>query len=190
MKRVILPVLLILIVGLGVFFGLSLKKPESAVRPMVKEAQVQTIAAPQRLIIPKLDLTAKVESVGLDQQGRMDVPKIADDVGWYDLGSKPGEKGNAVIDGHFDKVTGAAAVFYNLNKLTIGDQVITKDAQGQQYTFVVVRKTSYPYNQFPLQEVFGPSQVPQLNLITCNGTWDKTKKNYSERIVIFARLIK
>jgi sortase A len=46
----------------------------------------------------------------------------------------------------------------------------------------------YPYNQFPLTEVFGDAEIPRLNLITCNGVWDKNSKNYSDRLVVYSKL--
>src|SRR5437764_1044364 len=67
----------------------------------------QVFYPPKNLKIPKIGIIANSESVGLDSQGRMDVPKKAEDVGWYNLGFKVGEKGSVVLDGHFDDVTGA-----------------------------------------------------------------------------------
>src|SRR5947209_7865092 len=67
---------------------------------------------PQRIVIPSLNVDSTIEQVGLDSQKRMDVPKNVFDVGWYDLGVRPGQIGSAVIDGHFDTPTGAPSVFY------------------------------------------------------------------------------
>ncbi len=150
----------------------------------------QTVAAPTKLTIPKLGIVAAVESVGMDSQGRMDVPKNADNVAWYNLGYKPGDLGNAVIAGHYDRETGAPAVFYDINKLQVGDKIITTDVHGKEISFSVIRNTNYPYEQFPLKEVFGSSSKPMLNLITCEGTWNKITHNYSHRTVVFAEMIK
>src|SRR5260221_1494026 len=56
------------------------------------------VGIPVEMRIPKLHMDAQIESVGLDSHQRMDVPKKVNDVAWYNLGSKPGEKGSAVID--------------------------------------------------------------------------------------------
>ncbi|HZE87667.1 MAG TPA: class F sortase [Methylomirabilota bacterium] len=163
---------------------------QAAVLPSPTITSIQTVAlSGQTLSIPKINVSASIESVGMDSQGRMDIPKNADDAAWYNLGVKPGEKGNAVIDGHYDKASGAPAVFYNLTKLHAGDMIIIRDRQSKQYTFAVVRIQNYPYDNFPLQEVFGQSTQPMLNLITCEGTWNKTTKNYSHRTVVFAKLV-
>ena len=149
---------------------------------------VSSVSAPLTLSIPKIHVNAQVESVTTDSQGRMDVPKHVEDVGWYSLGYKPGETGSAVIDGHYDTVTGAPASFYNISQLNVGDEVDVTDAANKTRTFLVTQNVSYPYNGLPLQQIFHTTDKPRLNLITCHGTWDKASKNYSEREVVYAVL--
>lgn len=158
---------------------------EAAVLPSPAEV---VAAIPQNLFIPKLNVNAFVEQVGQDAGGKMDVPKEVMNTGWYQLGFKPGESGNAVMAGHLDTVTGAPAVFYNLGQLQIGDQVIVTDINGKNLNFEVVRIQSYPFNQVPLEEVFGPSDKPKLNLITCTGVWNVGSRNYSNRLVVYTEL--
>lgn len=150
-------------------------------------AQAPLIGVPERLSIPKLGINVFVEQVGLDSQHRMDVPKNTDNAGWYDLGYKPGEEGNAVIDGHLDTLYGPS-IFYNLENLTMGDEIFVTDDTGRQLIFIVTSTASYPFDQVPLQAVFGPSDKPHLNLITCGGGWDSVNKNYSNRIVVYSDL--
>ncbi len=144
---------------------------------------------PRRLIIPKLGIDTAVEQVGLDSQGRMDIPSNNVDVAWYKLGYKPGEKGGAVIDGHLDTVTGAPAVFYYLANLQKGDQIMVTNDQGKTLTFVVTDNISYPFDRVPLNRVFGPADKPMLNLITCVGIWDQADRNYSNRQVVYSELV-
>lgn len=154
----------------------------------VASVQTKNPGVPVTLTIPKLAIEAEVESVGLDSDGDMDIPKNSDNVAWYNLGYKPGDQGNAVIAGHFDKVSGAPAVFYDLEKLGIGDTVITTDQEGGTMAFTVVRIATYPDEDFPLQEVFGPAQKPMLNLITCDGKWNNATKSYSHRTVVYTEM--
>jgi sortase A len=126
--------------------------------------------------------------VGLDPQGKMDVPKEPEDVGWYNLGAKPGENSSAVIDGHLDTLTGAPAVFYNLTKLEIGDKIVIDDELGKTRTFIVTSKEEYDFDKVPLKQVFDSPGQPTLNLITCEGVFDNANKNYSKRVVIYSRL--
>jgi sortase A len=200
MKRLFVLLILLIIVWVGISYGIQYS-PMSGLNknlPVTSDAptsengvlpQEGQIALPQTLRIPKINVTANVEEVGLDAQGRMDVPKDADNVGWYKLGYKPGQKGNAVLAGHYDKETGDPAVFWDISKLEPGDKIIVADVQGKEYTFELKKMVKYPYNDFPIKEVFGDADKPMLNLITCQGTWDSTSNNYSHRIVVFAELV-
>ncbi|MBI2599585.1 class F sortase [Candidatus Daviesbacteria bacterium] len=154
--------------------------PTIAPKPVVSEPDV--------LVISKLNIRVKVEPVGEDTSGKMDVPKVVENVGWYNLGFKPGEEGSAVIAGHFDTVTGAPAVFYYLNQLTKGDEVIVTDKNGKNYTFKVEKSVSYPVDQAPLEEIFANKDKARLNLITCFGTWDVGNRNYTDRLVVYTEL--
>jgi LPXTG-site transpeptidase (sortase) family protein len=145
-------------------------------------------ALPKELLIPAIHVDAPVEQVGTDPDGAMSAPAEWNDVGWYKGGYRPGQPGNAVMAGHLDSTTDKA-VFWDLNKLKKGDQVIVKDDDGSQLTFAVVGSEVYPFDNAPLQKIFGPSGVPMLNLVTCDGTWDKAAKNYNERLVVYTQLI-
>ncbi|OGH12060.1 MAG: hypothetical protein A2857_03535 [Candidatus Levybacteria bacterium RIFCSPHIGHO2_01_FULL_36_15] len=147
------------------------------------------IETPVKLVIKSINVDTNIELVGLDKQNRMDIPKDWYNVGWYQYGPKPGEAGNAAIDGHVDTPTGAPSVFYNLSKLKKDDQIEVYDKRGKKYVFVVTRNTSYPLEQFPSSEIFGPSTKAKLNLITCAGEWDKKFKQYSNRLVIYSQLV-
>lgn len=147
------------------------------------------VGLPKKLIIPKLGVNTIVESVAMDSEGRMDVPKNVENVAWYNLGPKPGLFGSAVLAGHFDKVTGAPAVFFDLDKLKVGDEIISVDEFNKEYKFKVVDKRTYIYNQVPLEQVFNSNDKSRLNLITCGGQWIATQKNYSNRTVIYSELV-
>lgn len=149
-----------------------------------------TNSLPAHLIIDSLGINAPIESVGMDAQGRMDVPKDADNVAWYNLGFKPGEKGSAVIAGHLDRVSGAPAVFYHLNDLQPGDIVKVQLQNDSVLQFRVINKKAYPSDTLPLEEIFNTQDKSRLNLITCNGTFNQQQKNYSNRLVVFTELVR
>lgn len=144
---------------------------------------------PELLSIPKINVSAKVEFVGLDKEGKMDIPKDVWNVAWYKLGAKPGEKGNAVFAGHLDQKDGSPAIFWDLNKLNEGDIITVKDKDNKEFTYKVVAKAVYDLNKFPLEEVFGVNKKARLNLITCKGAWDKQSQTYSERLVVYSELV-
>lgn len=141
---------------------------------------------PVRLKIPKINVDAPIEQVGLTSDGSMDTPKDPLDVASYSPGPRPGETGSAVIDGHFDRKGGSPGVFYNLNKLQNGDKLSVEDETGATITFVVRESRKYD-PKADAAGVFrsGDGKV-HLNLITCSGVWDTGQQSYSNRLVIFA----
>lgn len=149
----------------------------------------QSVGVPLTLTIPSIGVTAPVEQVGLDDKKAMDVPKNVDGVGWYNLGTKPGDLGSAVVAGHMDKVTGEPAVFYDLEKVKIGDEILVMDEKQIQYRFKVTGSYSFPFDKLPLTEIFASTDKSRLNLITCGGEWDAKKKNYSNRLVVYTELV-
>ena len=141
---------------------------------------------PTKLIIPKLNLNAQVEHVGLTPDGEMEVRKEPGSLGWYSLGARPGEVGAAVMAAHSGWKNNIPALFDHLDQLVPGDQIMVDDESGQRLTFVV--RESRRYNpDADATEVFSSSDGQRhLNLITCKGIWNKVTKNYSERLVVFA----
>ncbi len=146
-------------------------------------------ATPVRLQIPTLMLDTVIEAVGHDKNGAMGIPGQVNNVAWYAPGYLPGEWGNAVIAGHLDLANGAPAVFWSIGKLGVGDPIIVTAADGTQYHFAVTSQATYPYDQAPIDEIFGFSLRSQLNLITCKGEWNRGTRNYSNRLVISSELV-
>lgn len=140
---------------------------------------------PVRLIVPKLTIDTTIESVGMTEKGNMDVPKDAQKVGWFRYGPTPSVRGNAVISGHYDTPTGRPAIFYYLDKLSIGDSVMVELSDGTTHEFVVTGKDLLSVDTFPGKYVFATKFGINLNLITCGGVWDPKLKNYDKRLVIF-----
>lgn len=141
---------------------------------------------PIRLKIPKIGVSAAIEYVGLDAVGAMIVPERPESVGWFKLGAMPGENGSAVIAGHYGWKDDVQAVFDNLNKLKIGDQIYVTDKKGDTVMFVVREIRSYAWTD-DASEVFSSDDgKSHLNLITCEGVWNDITETYSQRLVIFA----
>lgn len=176
---------LILGTGLGFFYTEVIgNKPGNQPIPTVTALSP---GIPQRLVIPTLSINAGIEEVGLDPGRKVESPKDVNNVGWYNLGVRPGEAGNSVIDGHLDSQIGPA-VFISLSKLQVNDVIIVIDNKNQQFNFRVVNQQIYDFDKVPLNEVFGTSNERNLNLITCTGTFDTVTKNYSQRLVVYTTL--
>jgi sortase (surface protein transpeptidase) len=156
------------------------------IAPSLPQAEpVRVVDAPLRLRIPALGVDAAVQWVGVDEQGRMGVPSNYTDVAWYELGTRPGMPGNAVIAGHLDSTTGPA-VFYGLERLQPGDELFVTTHSGEELRFVVEGAEAYDANAAPLDRIFGHSNTSRLNLITCDGAFDWSSREYDKRLVVYA----
>lgn len=144
---------------------------------------------PVKIAIPDLGIDATVIKVGLTKEGNMDVPEDYSQVGWFELGYKPGQKGNAVMAGHVDNKNGPA-IFYDLRKLIPGNEVLVYDNEGVIQKYIVTRNVVYPKGDAPMEEIFGSSETARLNLITCTGRFDNNTSSYQERLVVFTYLEK
>lgn len=142
---------------------------------------------PVRLKIPKINVDATFEYVGLTLDGIMDIMQSPDDVAWFELGPRPGEKGNAVIAGHYGRwKNGQGSVFDDLNKIRKGDKLYIEDSNGSTIIFVVSEFKIYDANGDASDVFSSKDEKAHLNLVTCSGIWNKDSENYSERLVVFA----
>lgn len=143
------------------------------------------IGLPVRLKIPSINVDASVEYVGLTPDGAMDVPKERDNVAWFNLGPHPGEKGSSVIAGHYGWEDGKGSAFDNLYKLRKGDNIYIENYKGIIISFVVRESRRYDPKMNASNVFVSNDGKSHLNLITCEGVWDKVSKSYSQRLVIF-----
>lgn len=154
-------------------------------------ARLDAAGGPARLEIPAIGVDAYIEHVGLTADQAMDVPSEWGHVGWFDEGFRPGEPGNAVMAGHLDSAAGGPAVFWDLDKVAVGDQVIVTYENGDRYTFVVEDWRLYDHDAQGsiIDSIFGRSQTADLNLVTCDGAWDHGAATYTKRFVLFTTLV-
>lgn len=146
---------------------------------------VPTITSPH-LKIPAIGVDSVIGHVGLTSLGAMDAPKGPTEVVLFDLGPNPGEAGSAVIAGHYGWKNGTPAVFDNLNKLKKGDKIYTNSENGIITTFIVRETILYGENDDASKIFFSKDGKSHLNLITCGGVYNKLKKSYSNRLVVFS----
>jgi sortase (surface protein transpeptidase) len=164
--------------------------PSPTVPPTATPDPFEAAGRPVRLEIPAIGVDSYIETVGLTPDQAMDVPKEWANTGWYELGYRPGELGNAVIAGHLDSSTGGPAVFWDLHMLQAGDEVVVSYENGDRYTFIVQSGELFDHdaNGPVIESIFGKSLTPDLNLITCDGAWNRGQATYSHRRVIYTTL--
>lgn len=147
----------------------------------------QTEASNWRLTIPTIKLDATIQKVGTNQAGNMNVPSSYEAVGWLNTSARPGATGNTVLSGHFSADGKKTAVFDKLHTVTAGDVIrIADNATDTQAVYTVTKIAKYERNNAPLPDIFGDSATKNLRLITCAGTWEKTHKDYTHRLVVYA----
>lgn len=171
------------------FLASGLSGRTSPTTPSFPAAGVQSIqestGLPVRLVIPKIDVDTTVEYVGLLTDGAMGAPQDPAKVGWFNLGPRPGDIGNAVIDGHFGWKNNIPAIFDNIDTLRKGDYLYVVDTTGATTTFVVRELRIYAETAGAEDVFHSTDEKVHLNLITCEGVWNAVSKSYSGRLVIF-----
>jgi LPXTG-site transpeptidase (sortase) family protein len=182
------PILLSLLLILWFTSGISPSHVSTITAPQCHKADTNAIGLPVRLIIPAINVDTSIESLGVTTKGEMEVPDNIFDVGWFKFGSRPGENGSAVIAGHLNGTSGEAGIFADLSKLKEGDRVYIDNDQGIQIPFVV--RNSRSYDPGFADDVFSRSDGVHLNLITCEGVWNKVKRSYDKRLVVSADIVR
>jgi hypothetical protein len=144
-------------------------------------------ARPVSVSIPRLHISSRLVSLGVDDHGAMEVPKDPATAGWFRPGPMPGALGPAVIAGHvtWNQVP---AVFFRLAELRAGDVVRVARDDGQVAVFGVTKVQRYPKVRFPTRAVFGGIDHAGLRLITCGGQFDNAVHRYRDNVVAFAQL--
>lgn len=139
-----------------------------------------------RVSIPSIEVDTSLVQLGVDPDtGGLIPPTRYDVAGVFAQGAVPGDPGPAVIAGHVDSQTGPG-VFYHLEEIEIGAIISVSLSDGQQILFRSVEVAQYPKTAFPTAEVYGPTPGRELRLITCGGSFDRSRLSYRENIVVYA----
>ncbi|MCX6523689.1 MAG: class F sortase [Actinobacteria bacterium] len=148
-------------------------------------APVAEVGVPIRIAIPELGVDSEVVPVGLEDDGSMGLPG-ASEAGWYQYGQRPGQpQGSAVIAAHVD-YNKKPGVFIKLNSLPIGAEVLVTDDAGAVHRFIVTERFQVEKGELPAAELFRTTGDPVLTLVTCGGSFSKSRRSYADNIVIRA----
>jgi Sortase domain len=163
----------------------ALPAPTGPIVAPPQSAVPAPVASPVSLTIPLIGVRTNLITLGLARGGAMQVPSSTTVAGWYTGSPRPGSIGSAIIVGHIDSETGPG-VFYRLSELRSGDDVFVKRADGTTAEFRVTSIQTYLKDQFPTEEVYGPTPDAELRLITCGGAFDSATGHYLSNIVVYA----
>ena len=148
----------------------------------------QVLQPPRELVIPKIGVRADFTELGVQPDGVLESPKTGAVVGWYRDTARPGQAGNMIMSGHVDWEK-QPAIFWRLRELQQGDVVQVMAQDGLRYRYAVDWTKSFDPAGAPLREILGPTSQRWLTLITCGGTFNQVTRQYSERLVVRARLV-
>ena len=142
---------------------------------------------PTKISIPTVKVSSRLVDLHVTD-GELAVPKDYSKAGWWTEGIIPGQAGPAVIVGHVDSTKGAA-VFYRTRQLKPGDTIDITREDGSVITFKVDAVRQVSKAKFPTRDIYGPTPVPTLRLITCGGKFDRAERHYEDNVVVFATLV-
>lgn len=162
--------------------------PKIDVRPSERiRIQYREPDLPVRVDVPSLNIDARVIPVGLNAKRGVDVPEDINIVGWYELGVSPQHQfGSAAFVGHRDGQGGAAGVFLNIGELQVGETVTVTNRDGREISYRVSRVELVSKERFPIEaeRFFAESGPARLTLITCGGSYDRSRGGYQANIVV------
>jgi LPXTG-site transpeptidase (sortase) family protein len=162
---------------------------QSPSRPAAAEgARPLARSVPVRLLVPAIGVDTPVIRLGLAPDGTVGVPPVtADDrAGWYRHSPTPGQTGPSVILGHVSVGRYGDGVFRHLVRLRRGDRIVARLENGTAAEFAVTTIRTVPRTRFPVDDVYGNVDRPELRLITCGGA--RTGDGYTDNVIVFAAL--
>jgi len=145
---------------------------------------------PTEVRIPKIGAVSSLVPLGLNPDETVEVPPVEQPMqaGWYRLARTPGEAGPAVLLGHVDG-NRQPGIFFRLKELVVGDEVVVSRKDGTTAKFRVHKKEQVAKDSFPAEAVYGDTDVPELRLITCGGSFDQAAHSYRDNVVVYATLV-
>ncbi len=145
------------------------------------------MAAPTAVRVESLALFAPVVPVGVAPDGQAEVPQDGAVVGWYRFGSAPGATaGSAVLIGHVDTADGRLGQFAELERAAPGDRVTVQRGTVTELTYRVARVETVPKGRLSAAQIFRRDGPPQLVLVTCGGTYDRSAGGYQANLIVTA----
>lgn len=169
---------LVMVVGLGGWMLLGPDDPQAAYADLPP-------AAPERLLVPSLDIDADVVPVALSADAVLDPPQDGDLVGWWDGSARPGDRsGQTVITGHTVHTGGGA--MDPIVDVEAGRVVDLRTDEGtMRYRVTHSEVVEREDLASRAEDIFGQDRTAgRLVLVTCTN-WDGSV--YEDNIVVYAK---
>ena len=142
---------------------------------------------PRALYINKLNISARILPMGVNNDGSMQAPFGIYDAGWYSGSARPGETGAMVVNGHSSGPT-RQALFGRLDTLKDGDEIVIEKGDMTRLRYKVVHSETIPLQDVDMNKVSLPYGTAKngLNIYTCTGKWLADKQTFDHRVIVYA----
>lgn len=136
--------------------------------------------------IPSIEVEAPIVRIGIrafpNGDVSWDTTRLTRQVGFLEGMSWFGEGGNIVLGGHSELTNRTPAVFYRLNEVAVGDEIIvTQGDTTWRYTVIQLREVGVRD-----LSILYPTNSERLTIMTCDIN-SFTGSAYSRRTVIIAQ---
>ncbi len=146
-----------------------------------------------RIIIPKAGVDAPFSYKVVPLGGKMPNPDSWNDVAFYDfvnwpgMGGLPGKGGNVVVAGHVDYINHGPAVFWDLDKLAVGDRVQIRLTDGTVIEYAIEFNKHIDAAKADWEAIVSGTADESITLITCVGQFSAGQ--YSDRQIVWGRRV-
>jgi len=165
---------------------------QDEVKPNAEALGKYTVAPslPRALYIDKINVSARILPMSVNETGAIQAPRNIYDAGWYNGSVKPGEVGAMFIDGHASGPTREGLLAY-LDKLAVGDEIKVEKGDGSKLTYKVVHTETVALADVDMKKMLLPygNALRGLNLMTCTGKWLESEKTYDHRVLVWTEQV-
>lgn len=167
----------------------AVHRPPARARPGPSLGEFLPASRPTRLDISSIGVaSSNFVALRIQHDGTLSVPAEAEQVGFYQAGPSPGQRGSAVLAAHVDTASGQQGLFYRLGAIRRGELIRVTRADGSTPVFTVDKVQAYAKSAFPTAAVYHSATTSsQIRLITCGGPL-ASDGSYRDNIVVFAHL--
>jgi Sortase domain len=151
----------------------------------VRPEPITTGPLPVSVDLAGVVINGRVRPIGLEPSGELEIPDESE-IGWYRLGSRPGQPGATVLAAHVSW-NGALGPFARLGAVEPGTELLIRLDDGTTRTYEVTERAQYDKTSLPENRIWTRDGDEMLVLITCGGAFNPNIRRYLDNIVLFAR---
>ncbi|WP_104170798.1 class F sortase [Cryobacterium sp. M23] len=142
---------------------------------------------PQTIRVDSLGIDMAIESVGLADDGAMELPKDPSLAAWYRFGPSPASTAGAtVIAAHVDSLIYDIGPFAQLASARAGTEIVVTTDDGQERRYSVESVQTVAKQGVPWDSIFDRSGPNRLTLVTCGGEFDYSARTYLSNVIVSA----